>query len=320
VGVAGWRAGIRPAALASRVAGETTAEERADLAVRVTRAFGGVLQAAARRRAADAAVEAAQEDLARAERRRDAGLATEADVLSLKVFLAQVQEARIRAASGEQVARAQLNRLMGAPLDAVYALAEPPPPSGAGSPEGDDEAAALRSRPMVRRAEAQLALAATSHAAARAAFLPQLHVQGLYETNGNAFGHRAHEWLASGQLRLNLFAGGGDAARLRAAAAAEARAKAERDDALDAARLEVRTARAEYDAAVAREAVGRAAVLQARESQRIIRDRYEAGLVGVTDLLRAASALLDAETLRIASVVDVFVCRAALDRATGRLR
>ena len=72
------------------------------------------------------------------------------------------------------------------------------------------------------------------------------------------------------------------------------------------------------DGAVAREAVGRAAVLQARESQRIIRDRYESGLAGVTDVLRAATALLDAETLRIASIVDVMVSRAALDKAVGR--
>ena len=82
-------------------------------------------------------------------------------------------------------------------------------------------------------------------------------------------------------------------------------------------RLEAWTTRAQLESATAREAVGRTAVLQARESQRIIRDRYEAGLAGVNDVLRAANALLDAETLRISSVVDVMVAKAAYERSVG---
>lgn len=311
-------AGIRSAGLGSQIAQQMTAEERADLGLGVTRVYGMVLQAVAGRNAADAAVETAKDDLARTEQRRDAGFVTEADVLSLRVFLAQMQERQIRVASGEAIARAQLNQLMGVPLDKTFSVVEPPPPSAAAAPApSGDEAAALKNRAAVHRADTQLALADTARTAAKAAFLPQVYVQGMYELNGNTFGNRASAWMVSGQLRFNLFAGGGDAARLKAASAAEARAKAERDNVLDSVRLEVRTARAEYDAALAREAVGRAAVLQARESQRIIRDRYESGLTGVTDVLRAATSLLDAETLRIGSIVDVMVSRAALDKAVG---
>jgi outer membrane protein TolC len=317
-------AGIRSAGIGSQIAQRTTAEARGDLSLGVTRVYGMVLQAIAGRRAADAAVESANDDLARTEQRRDAGLVTEADVLSLKVFVAQMQERQIRAASGEEVARAQLNQLMGAPLDTAFVLVEPPPPSVATaqppSAPADDEAIALKNRAAVHRADAELALADTARTAAKAAFLPQVYVQGMYELNGHTFWDRASAWMVAGQVRFNLFAGGGDAARVKVATAAEARARAERDNVLTSVRLEVRTARAEYDAAVAREAVGRAAVLQARESQRIIRDRYESGLTGVTDVLRAATSLLDAETLRISSIVDVIVGRAALDKAVGRLQ
>ena len=322
-------AGIRSAAIGQRIAEQSTAEARAELALDVTRAYGSALQAAAERRAADSAVEAASGDLTRAGQRRDAGLVTEADVLSIDVFLAEMRERQIRAESGETIARARLNRLMGVPLDRAFALADPPvfapsstapvAPADAGPPTAaNDEAVALEHRAAVRRADLHLALAGTARTAARAAFLPQVSFEGSYALNGHSFGDRASSWMVAGQVRLNLFAGGGDAARLKAAAAAEERAMAERDGVADAVRLEVRTARAAYDAAVAREAVGRAAVLQARESQRIIRDRYEAGLAGVTDVLRAATALLDAETLRTASVVDVMVGRAALDKAIGR--
>ena len=238
-------AGIRSAGLGSQIARQMTAEGRADLALGVTRVYGMVLQTIAGRKAADAAVETAKDDLARTEQRRDAGLVTEADVLSLKVFLAQMQERQIRAASGEAIARAQLNQLMGVPLDKPYTIVEPPPPAAASPATADEEAAALKNRPSVHRADTQLALADTAHTAAKAAFLPQVYFQGMYEMNGNTFGSRASAWMVSGQLRFNLFAGGGDAARLKVASAAEARARAERDNVLDSVRLEVRTARAE---------------------------------------------------------------------------
>jgi outer membrane protein len=313
-------AGITSAGLGREVARQMTAEARAEMALGVTRVYGGILQAMAGRIAADAAVDAAKDDLARTGQRRDAGVASDADVLSMKVFLAQMQERQIRAASGEAIARAQLNQLMGAPLDERFTLAQPAPLVPAKTPAIDDEANALKDRPAVKRAEAQLALADVGRSAAKRAFLPQAYFQAMYDLNGNTFADRASSWLVAGQVRINLFAGLGDSARLRAATEARVRANAERENLLNTVRLEVRTARAELDAALAREAVGRAAVLQARESQRIIRDRYEAGLTGVSDVLRAANALLDAESLRIASIVDVMVGQAALDRAVGRSR
>ena len=65
-------------------------------------------------------------------------------------------------------------------------------------------------------------------------------------------------------------------------------------------------------AATAREATG-----QARESLRMIRDRYEAGLVPASELLRAAEAVLQAESLRIAALTDTYVSAAAVTRAAG---
>jgi outer membrane protein TolC len=72
------------------------------------------------------------------------------------------------------------------------------------------------------------------------------------------------------------------------------------------------------EAARARVEVGATAVSQARESQRIIRDRYETGVVGVGDVLRAAQAMLDAELQHTIAQVDVITAAATLDRAVGR--
>ena len=66
------------------------------------------------------------------------------------------------------------------------------------------------------------------------------------------------------------------------------------------------------------EATGRRVVEQARESQRIIRDRYEAGLAPASDVLRAAELVAQAESSRTSAVIDVHVTAAAIDRAVGR--
>jgi outer membrane protein TolC len=83
--------------------------------------------------------------------------------------------------------------------------------------------------------------------------------------------------------------------------------------------VDVRAALAQLAAARAREETGRATLTQARESQRIVRDRYESGLTTVTDVLRAAEATLDAEARATAAETDVILQSVALDRALGRL-
>jgi outer membrane protein len=230
-----------------------------------------------------------------------------------------MREREIRATSSVSVASAQLNRLMGAPLDRSLTLTDPGLAPVTVPPPADAEKAAVENRAAFKRAALQVSLAETARSAAKEAFLPQAYFQGMYELNGASFGDRASSWIVAGQIRFNIFAGLGDKARLRAATEAEQRARAERDSAESGLKLEVQNARAQLEAAVARETVGRSAVLQARESQRIIRDRFDAGLAAVSDVLRAANALLDAELLRTSSVVDVVVARATLDRAMGKV-
>ena len=176
----------------------------------------------------------------------------------------------------------------------------------------------MKARPEARRAGLQQDLARVQHQGARRAFLPQVSWQGGYEWNGADFADRAGGWMVGAELRVNVFHGFIDRARVTETAHAFERASAERASAESAVRLDVRSAWLRLDAARARVNVGATAVSQARESQRIIRDRYEAGLVGVGDVLRAAQAVLDAELQQTAAQVDLITAAAMLDRAVGR--
>jgi len=79
------------------------------------------------------------------------------------------------------------------------------------------------------------------------------------------------------------------------------------------------TAYRRLETARLQQVAARSAVAQARESQRIVRDRFDAGMAGVNDVLRASSDLLDAESNDVAARVDALVAAAALSRAAGHL-
>lgn len=288
-----------------------------DLAVTTTEAYGAILRFDAEERAAAAALRATEEDLGRARLRYETGLVTQADVLALEVQMASVRAIQIRAAAEASVARARLNQIMGVPLDNSFDVRFPPSPSPAPA-TGEMEAEAVRARPEVKQSQIDEAMAQASRQAARATFLPQVALQTGWEWNGGTFGTRASSWTIGAEVRLNVFHGFADAARRAAADHAVARTAVQRERAETSVRLEVRTARARLDAARARADVGRTAMAQAREGQRIVRDRYETGLADVTELLRAAQSVLQTESQDVAARVDVLVQSAALDRALGR--
>jgi outer membrane protein TolC len=290
-----------------------------DLTSAVTDAFGRVLIAAATARSAAATVETARADRELAGNHRDAGRVTDADVLQLDVYLARTLEQRVQATSDERIARARLNQLMGEPLSATFSLDLTPPAIAIDITNSAGlEEEALKHRPEVALAMQQEQLAAATVDAAQAAFLPQVAAQGAWELNGGAWNSRSSSWVAGAVARINLFHGLADKARLAEAREQAARRALEKGKAETMARLDVQIAIARLEAARASEAVGRAAADRARESRRIIRDRYESGLTDVAMLLRSAEAVQQADAQQIAARVNVLTATATLHRAIGR--
>ena len=316
---AATKAAVTAAHAGHEVAAATLLMVSQDLAVSVTDAYGQVLVAAGVRRSADAAVETALADRELARNRRDAGLATAADVLQIDVHVSRTRELQILAAAEERIARARLNQVMGEPLGEVFMLE---PAGVVAAVDAADlaalEAEALENRPDVRVAILQEDVARADETAARMAFLPQVSAQGGWEFNGAAWNSRASSWALGAVARINVFRGFADKARLAEARDQITRRAIERAKVQTAARLDVHVALARLEAARAGEAVGRDAVTQARESQRIIRDRYEAGLADVTSLLRSAEAVVQAEAQQVTAQVAVLTETAALQRALGR--
>jgi outer membrane protein len=310
--------GVQAATLEREAASAGRDAARQGLAFRAAQAFVQVLQLEATARATDAAVDAAESDRQRARARREVGLVTEADVLAVDVHRADMRQRQIAASGDLAVARMQLAEAVGLPLtDPVVPLRPVPRPAPA---DGDALVRdALATHPDLRQADVHLQLADNGRRTARAALLPSVGVQAGWESNGATLGAQQSSWVIGAEMRVNVFRGFADTARISEAAHAHARATAERERVERRIEVDVRGALAQLAAARAREDAGRAALSQARESQRIIRDRYEGGLATVTDVLRAAEATLDAESRATGAEMDVILLTVALDRALGRL-
>ena len=313
------RAAAASASFGRDIATASAEEAAAGIALQTTQTFGRLLASDAAKRTADAGIEAARQDVARAENRRDAGRATDADVLSLAVHVADFQQRSIQAAVDAAAARAELNRLMGAPIDAPFVPVAPVSVTQAAPLDTTALIAeADAARPEIKRANAAAQLARESQSQAAAALIPQIAAQAAYDLSGTRFTDRASSWIVGSQIRWTFSTGGAELAGRKAAAASIARAAAEADDVRAAVHVDVVTAAGRVEAARARQAVSRAAADQARESERIIRDRFEQGLSSVNDVLQASTAVLEADANRTAAIVDLLVADAMLRRAVGR--
>jgi outer membrane protein len=310
--------GVQAATLERAAASASRDAARQDLAFRAAHAFVQVLQLEATARAADAALAAADSDRQRARARREVGLVTEADVLAVDVHLADMRQRQIAASGDLAVARMQLAEAVGLPL--TVSLVPVRPVSRPAPADGDALVReALTTHPNLRQADVHLQLADNGRRSARAALLPSVGVQAGWEFNGATLGAQQSSWVIGAEMRVNVFRGFADTARMSEAGHAHTRATAERERVERRIEVDVRGSLAQLAAARARDDAGRAALNQARESQRIIRDRYESGLATVTDVLRAAEAALEAESRATTAETDVILRTVALDRALGRL-
>ncbi|MDR3719492.1 MAG: TolC family protein [Bryobacteraceae bacterium] len=315
----------RNAVKAAEIGKKMTEEERRRMELAliagVARAYHGVALAEQNLQLAEESLKSAQADLDRARSLQRAGVATDADVLSVQVHASAMSEYRARAAADLRIAHAALNEALGLPLDDVHKLTTPMETAAlAAKTEGGLEAKAAELRPELLSARLGKDLGAAQESAAKAQYWPVIGLHGVFEADRQNFASKGGaNWLFIASARWTLF----DGNRNRAAVA-EARhmktAAAASERQMDAAvRLEVRRAEANLDASRERVSTTRDTVAQAEESLRIIRNRYSNGLATVTDLLRSETALLESKTRRLAALYDQRTAAVQLEAATGAL-
>jgi outer membrane protein TolC len=318
---ASWR-GINRAKEMNLAASRQLERTDQEILFRVVQSYYGVLLATKQLEVAEQSEKTAKSIMDRSQVRFDAGLVVESDLLSSKVRLASRQQELIRARNNLEFARAQLNTAMGVVVDTPYQPADALTERNLTANSLPDlEQKALTTRPDLKRIEAQQSAQDLSVAIAKSSFSPRVNAFAGWEIDNPTLlaGSGGNSWLGGIELQIDLFEGGAKRAALSRERANAEKIAALKQAASDAVRLEVRQAYYDQDASRQQVQVARTAITQAQESLRIDQDRYDSGLLTITDLLGAEEAARRAQADYWQAISQFDISYANLELACGTL-
>ena len=262
----------------------------------VTDAYMNLLLAREARGLAAKAVETTATHVEQAQSFFDAGMMVESDLLSARVQLARMRDARIDAGSRVRVAQAGLARALGIALVDSLVLSEVPAVPG-DLPRGLDEALRIARDGRADLAAGQSALegAKAGTRAARGGYLPDLGVRGkLVFSDDVPFGSHGSSYTVAAQARWTLWDWGKTRAEVTRGRSEESAAAGSLDATLQSIDFEVRAAWEELVSSRARRLTAEEAVGAAERALAILEDRFASGAARTTDLLDAETSLYEA--------------------------
>lgn len=308
-------------------AGQSLGREQAqaDLTLRVSRAFYRALAARRLEAASTEALESARGHRATSAARVRAGVVPRLDSLQAQVDMASRSSALVRAQEAVRMSRVVLESEIGAPLDTSRTLEEPGSPTPLPDASGAI-ARALRVRPELAAADEALRENGWRLEAARDARKPQLNLSGTAQYLGpnrdedywnlDDPGLKTYRLFAGLGLTMPLYDGGLVRARVGEVAADRSALTARREDLALDIRREVEQAISDARVAFTVWQSDSSRVAAAREALRTAAAGYKGGTSTGTDVRDAESALADARAEEAQSLMDYWIARAALDRAT----
>jgi outer membrane protein TolC len=320
---AGRQAALTRAAGAEReAAGFDVAAARLDARLEAARAFWALVTATQTEVVVQRALDALDTHLRDLRSRLDQGLIPPNEVLTAEAHRSHQQLLAIEARNLRQVATADLRRAIGDDSGRAIEAAVERDPAAPPSPGSLD--AARDQRPERRALASRIAGAQERESAAAASARPQISVAGGYDharPNPRIF-PRIDEWHDSWDASINVSWSLWDGGRRRAEqaeAAANTRVLTARSADFDRQlAFEVEQRRLDVDSALAAIAAAEDGVRAAVEAQRVVGERFTAGVATSTDVLDAQTGVLQAELDRTRAIAGARLAAARLDRTLGR--
>lgn len=273
--------------------------------------------------AARSNIATAQQNLAAAERRREVGVATIADVLQARTALAQAELVAQGADGTLQGARASLALAMGLDANRQFEIA---PDSNALPLQQLSEsvdsliARAERDRPDLAAARAQVRQSEAQIAIARSALFPTLTLGSAAGRNfSNVPNLEGRTFALTLGLQVPIFSGNTRQYDLVAARENAAAALARAEQARVQAVAQVYTSYHTLRTAAQRVTTSQTLLSTATQSEEVARGRYAEGVGSILDVLLAQNALADARAQSVTARWTWFSALAQLARDAGAL-
>lgn len=289
-----------------------------DMRATVTNGYCDLLQAGNMQQLGRESVQRLEDHLKNVQAQYEVGVVAKVDVLRSQVELSNAQQSLIQAENAYQVAEANLNRIVGLPMDTTLKLdniltySEYP----------EDMAYCLdyasKYRPELEQARQGVEAAKGALMVARSGYMPKISAsatQNWEDTNWP--GDENGQWGVGVSVSMNVFDSGVTWSKINGAKADLSVAEETYRDTVDAVNLDVRSCYLSLREAEKRIGTTETAVSQAEEDYRIAQVRYMAGVGTNTDVLDAQVALTQAKTNYLQAMYDYNTSKTALENAMG---
>lgn len=285
----------------------------------VVQAYQSILYAERQVDVAQHELETAEALLSSVNERVKVGLTVESDRLSAEVNAAATRQGLIAAQGDLELAWAQLRVGVGSP-DLVQSKLQAIQPKEFPTTSLDQELqTAEKTRPDLTALGQAQSAEAMAVSGARSSYGPNVSAYGSWEDDRPSWGDQGgNNWVAGVQIGINILPFGKRAQRAQEAAA-KSRVDAQMKSYQQQIRLQVSQAHIQRQTAELSLEIARAAIDQATESLRVLKNRYSAGLATITDLLQAEDAERQAQAHYWRAVYGNTVAYAEELFATGTL-
>lgn len=289
-----------------------------DMRATVTNGYCDLLQAGNMQQLGRESVQRLEDHLKNVQAQYEVGVVAKVDVLRSQVELANAQQSLIQAENAYQVAEANLNRIVGLPMDTTLKLDN----ILTYSEYAEDMAYCLdyasQYRPELEQARQGVEAAKGALMVARSGHMPQIVANASQSwSDTNWPGDENGQWGVGVSVSMNVFDSGVTWSKINGAKADLSVAEETYRDTVDAVNLDVRSCYLSLREAEKRIGTTETAVSQAEEDYRIAQVRYMAGVGTNTDVLDAQVALTQAKTNYLQAMYDYNTSKTALENAMG---
>lgn len=284
----------------------------------VTDGYFTMLQADNMQKLSAESVARLEDHLKNVQAQYDVGVVAKVDVLRSQVELANAKQTLIQAENSYQVAEANMNKIVGLPMDTNLKLDNLLVYNAYDQNMDDCLAYAAEHRPELMQAQYNVDAAKGALMVARSGHMPQVAASASQSwSDTNWPGDEKGNWGVGVNVSMNVFDTGVTLSKIHGAEADLKKAEETYRDTVNAVNLDVRSNYLGLREAEKRISTTKLAVEQADEDYRIAQLRYMSGVGTNTDVLDAQVALTQAKTNYTQALYDYNTSKTALETSIG---
>lgn len=284
----------------------------------VTDGYFTMLQADNMQKLSAESVARLEDHLKNVQAQYDVGVVAKVDVLRSQVELANAKQTLIQAENSYQVAEANMNKIVGLPMDTNLKLDNLLVYNAYDKNMDDCLAYAAEHRPELMQAKYGVDAAKGALMVARSGHMPQVAASASQAwSDSNWPGDENGNWGVGVSVSMNVFDTGVTLSKIHGAEADLKKAEETYRNTVDSVNLDVRSNYLGLREAEKRISTTKLAVEQADEDYRIAQLRYMSGVGTNTDVLDAQVALTQAKTNYTQALYDYNTSKTALETSIG---